>query len=181
MNLYTRDFFQLGRERLRPGGVMCLWVPPDTKSEIKMILRTYLDVFPHVLCWQGLPDLGFCLLGSERPIRDVEEKFVVVSATPPSSRDLVEWSDDFETPEKVLKLFIGDERRLAPVLADERVITDDRPYTEFPLGRSLFDARGYREPMDALTLRKEFDALGPAPKLEASGTRTDGVGSGPSP
>src|SRR5207245_2572514 len=38
VNLYSREFVQLCHDRLRPDGVVCLWIPPERASEVKMII-----------------------------------------------------------------------------------------------------------------------------------------------
>jgi hypothetical protein len=48
--LFTREFFQLTRERLAPGGVLVQWVPLYALSatHFEALLATLLDVFPEV-------------------------------------------------------------------------------------------------------------------------------------
>jgi len=58
--LYSIEFFQLCRQRLKPNGLMCNWVPTmGTYS-------TFCEVFPYVLELDG----GFILIGSNDPIPD---------------------------------------------------------------------------------------------------------------
>ena len=52
-NLYTVDYFTLARRRLRPGGVVTVWMPlgglgGDT---FRMAIRTFRQVFPHTTVW----------------------------------------------------------------------------------------------------------------------------------
>ncbi len=55
-NLYSREYFQLLRQRLKPGGLAVTWVPtPRT-------LETFRAVFPHVARFD------FVLVGSNEPI-----------------------------------------------------------------------------------------------------------------
>ncbi len=161
VNLYSREFFELCKARTRPGGVTCLWVPPAGKSEVKMILRTFLDVFPHVSVWTG-PEphhgfMGFFLLGTHRPLANVAQK--VRKGLEPSHvrADLAEWAGhNCETPEQILALYIGDEKDLQAYLADSPVITDDRPYTEFPLWRALLKSEEYDGLFHGANLREDL-------------------------
>ena len=66
--LYTRDFYDACRERLREGGVMCQWVPLHSLStrDLRTILRTFQDVFPHASLWFAR---GYTiLLGTPQPL-----------------------------------------------------------------------------------------------------------------
>jgi spermidine synthase len=154
VNLYSREFFQLCRARLRPGGVVCLWVPPEGASEVKMIVRTFLDVFEHVSAWSGpVPDVGMYLIGSRRPPGDVAAKIRRGYARPAVLADLVEWDTECDRPEKVLDLYLADEQELAYFVSGSPTITDDRPYTEFPLWRSIFYAEEYQFKLYAPVLR----------------------------
>ncbi|MEW6439427.1 MAG: tetratricopeptide repeat protein [bacterium] len=51
--LYTREFYELCLRRLRPGGVLCQWLPIHglKPSEYKRVVRTFLSVFPDTTLW----------------------------------------------------------------------------------------------------------------------------------
>jgi len=65
-NLFTREFFDLAKQRLRDGGIMCQWVQAYSMSaaNFKTIVRTFHAVFPHTSLWEV--DLGsdYLLIGS---------------------------------------------------------------------------------------------------------------------
>ncbi|URA10905.1 fused MFS/spermidine synthase [Thermospira aquatica] len=48
--LYTKEFYEMGRDRLSPGGIMAQWLPLHNLSslDLKVILRTFSYVFPYV-------------------------------------------------------------------------------------------------------------------------------------
>jgi spermidine synthase len=58
-NLYSLEFFEACRRRLRPGGLMCTWAPTPR------VRATFRTVFPHVLD----VDSGVILVGSPYPIQ----------------------------------------------------------------------------------------------------------------
>ncbi len=72
--LFTREFFELAKRRLRPGGVVTQFVqlyqssPEAVQSEI----ATFIDVFPNTVIW-GNPHAGqgydLVLLGQVDPLR----------------------------------------------------------------------------------------------------------------
>src|SRR5439155_9515766 len=72
-SLYTREHFQALRERLAPGGLFCQWLPLHQLDEdmLRVIIRTFLEVFPDAQAWLlrlnvDAPVLG--LVGSAAPL-----------------------------------------------------------------------------------------------------------------
>ena len=53
-SLYTREYFEIVRSRLKPGGLYAHWVPMQDWSsyEFGVVARTLLDVFPEVSVWR---------------------------------------------------------------------------------------------------------------------------------
>jgi spermidine synthase len=139
VNLYTEEFFDLCHRHLNPDGIMCLWVPPMEASEARMIMKTFNTVFPDTYVWRSssfeVP--GFFLVGLKdhreldpSPFRAANENKEIVA-------DLSEWGP-FK-PGDIIKLFTLTPEQLALYVDKDRIISDDHPYTEFPLWRSLFD------------------------------------------
>jgi len=135
VNLYSREFFELCASRIRPGGVVCLWIPPGPLSELKMIMRTFAIEFPYASAWAGPTYPGFFLIGTLRPVNDIEARVRRGFADPVIVADLVEWDQSCSTPEKVLSLWICDRDALLKFTSDRLVVTDDHPFTEFPFWR----------------------------------------------
>ena len=74
--LFSREFFALARERLRPGGVMVQWVHGYSLApeDLGMIVATFRSVFPATSLWQVAPG-DYLLVGratgrAPRPRRD---------------------------------------------------------------------------------------------------------------
>ncbi|HKS37437.1 MAG TPA: fused MFS/spermidine synthase [Verrucomicrobiae bacterium] len=72
--LYTREHFQAIRQRLAPGGLFCQWLPLHQLDEpmLRVIIRTFLEVFPDARAWMlrfnvDTPVLG--LVGTLEPMR----------------------------------------------------------------------------------------------------------------
>ena len=64
-NLYTREFYGLARGKLRPGGAFAQWVQNYHMSpdDLRMILRTFAESFPHVSLW-AVDESDLILLGT---------------------------------------------------------------------------------------------------------------------
>ncbi len=61
-NLYSREFFELCRSRLNPGGILCTYVPTERTR------RTVVGVFPHVLAFHAPPDFASFIIASDDPL-----------------------------------------------------------------------------------------------------------------
>ena len=128
-NLYSVEYFRLVRRSLKPGGVMLQWVNADIpETEQQLIIRTFLEVFPHVSLWLD----GSLLVGSEQPLDRalpwVDRVFEQPIARGALSQMNIRSGDD------VRRLYRADRAALEAYVGDGPVITDDRPRLEYFLG-----------------------------------------------
>lgn len=67
VNLYTREYYEQARSRLKPGGIVAQWVPLHSQSEreVAMHFRTFRSAFSHVLAWLPVAN-EMILIGSDR-------------------------------------------------------------------------------------------------------------------
>ena len=66
--LYTDEYYSLAASRLRPGGVMCQWLPIYELSplDLQSVVKTFANNFKYVYVW--LTDYDAELIGSNEPI-----------------------------------------------------------------------------------------------------------------
>ncbi len=69
VNLYTKEFYELARDRLAPGGIFSIWINivMTPEEEIKMLLRTMREVFPNVSVWHDPGLYSWIINGSMEP------------------------------------------------------------------------------------------------------------------
>jgi spermidine synthase len=69
-NLFTEDFFRIGRSHLRPGGLFEQWIQTYglTPDSLRSILAGFHRAFPHVLVFETLNGIDLLVLGSDRPL-----------------------------------------------------------------------------------------------------------------
>ena len=69
-NLFTEDFFRLGRSRLRRGGVFAQWIQTYslTPATLRSILAGFHRAFPNVLVFETLNGIDLLVIGSDRPL-----------------------------------------------------------------------------------------------------------------
>lgn len=79
--LYSREFLQAARDRLRPGGVYAQWfhLYATDADTVALVLRTYASVFDHVAVWFAMgPDL--LLLGVLDPAPALDSEHIAARA-----------------------------------------------------------------------------------------------------
>jgi len=133
VNLYSRDFFRLARKKLTKTGVFSIWIPkPCFESDYFMMLRSLKEVFPYVNVWNfpGMP--GFLALASNEELdfnpRTLEERI---------KRGNVRQELPAVSPDFVMRTLFMNTAEVEGSSYVYPAITDDKPYTEFPLARFL--------------------------------------------
>ena len=140
----SREFYAAARARLTSGGVMMQWIPYGPNlSEFKAHVRTYHDVFPHVILAFGPAGSGLYMLGSEQPIAFDPATIRQVLSRPGIVEDL---SSAFDSPRHDLTGWAMAIPTLIWVQGDQvarfagtgPLVTDDRPLPEYFLLRDRF-------------------------------------------
>jgi predicted membrane-bound spermidine synthase len=130
VNLYSSDFYQLARTRLRPGGLVAQWLPLPTQNdeESRSLVRSFLDVFPHASLWTTeLHEM--LLLGSTDPLDLNFDRIRQRFLQPSVAAALAEVG--VGSPEALLATWITDRRGLETYAGDARPVTDDQPRIEY--------------------------------------------------
>lgn len=138
-NLFTREFFQSASDRLTPGGIMCQWIhlyqiSPD---DIRIFLRTYHSVFPHVSIWVDKSDM--LALGSNQPILIDPALIARRLALPQISEHLA--PSGLNSIEGFLPILVADTKMVERFSAGAPINRDDRPILEFSAPKSLLVIR----------------------------------------
>jgi len=66
-NLYTREFYEVAKSKLRENGIFAQWFHNYSMSldDFRMVFRTFGEVFPHVSVWE-LGEEDYLLVGSKK-------------------------------------------------------------------------------------------------------------------
>ena len=155
-NLYTQEFFETARNRLRPNGVMGQWVEAYHMPNhlLKSVVRTYAEVFPYVSLWvTDVTDPGdVLLLGSETPIEidveDLERRLAVSNVR----SDLIRYNSHLWW--QVMQRAIAGGRILKDSVIGAPLHTDDRPFLEYELPKTVHQVTW---PENGLWLRSMID------------------------
>ena len=138
-NLFTQEFFELGRERLTEDGVWVQWVQIYQLSteSLRSVLATYQKVFPHVLVFRvgGLSNgKDLLLVGSKRPmsLNHLAERL----REPRIAAELARV--DLKSESDIRSWYVCDESRLGPAVAGAKINTDDNMHIEMTVPREAF-------------------------------------------
>src|SRR6266511_4249563 len=160
--LYTLEHFRAIRHRLAPGGLFCQWLPLHQLDEpiLRVIVRTFLEVFPEARAWLlrlniDTPVLG--LVGTVEPTRYSAGWF----EQRVRNRSLLEQlkplalTDDFQ----LFGCLLASTEGLRRFAGGAEVNTDDRPVVIFGAPRFTYQrkATSYGR-LFALLNRKLADA-----------------------
>ena len=137
VNLYTREFLELCKSKITPSGVACLWLPPGPMTELLMIMRTFVNVFPGTSLWGGFDLPGFFLIGGHRSFGQTDESLNRLAQRLKKIRDLSEWKKDYQNANAIKQLYLLGPEDLRNWVKNITEITDDHPFTEFPLWRGV--------------------------------------------
>lgn len=138
-NLFTREFYELARSRLNPGGVFVQWwhthaLHPD---QMKLIVGTLRRVFPYSSYWR--PNLGdVIVVGTPEPLawdyERIRTRYETVPGVAEDLRGVGLWH-----PISVFAAFVLEGRDLEKLVADVREDhRDDRPVIEYQAPRFLY-------------------------------------------
>ncbi len=132
-NLYSAEYFALGRRALADDGLALQWVGGDFEEQRRLIVRTFLSVYPEATLWMG--DL---LIGSKRPLV-LSRAALDRTMAEPTTRDLFR-ELGIESVDELLATYTAGPRELTDYAGSGVLLTDDRPLTEYFL--QLGGARG---------------------------------------
>jgi spermidine synthase len=138
-NLFTQEFFELGRARLSDDGLFVQWVQIYQLSteSLRSVLATYHTVFPHVLVFRvGGSSNGkdLLLVGSNRPVN--LDRLPERLANPRVTAELARV--DLKTEAEIRDWFVCDESKLGPAVAGAKINTDDNMHIEMTVPREAF-------------------------------------------
>jgi spermidine synthase len=163
VNLYSRDFYELARDRLEPNGLFAQWWPLATQNDedSRSLVRSFIDVFPYATLWTT--ELHEALLiGSMQPIElrvaQIQSRFQqegvanalgdagVLNAT------------------ELLATYVTDRDGLQKYAGDVLPVTDDRPLIEY--AASVRKGEFPRVLMRIAKLRSDPPLMGADPALK---------------
>lgn len=139
VNLYSKEYYELCKKSLKPGGIVTQWLPVAQMSdfEARTIIRAFQDVFPFTYLW-GWDDLNFCLMGS---MEELSVDYPRLKQRISDNEELME-SIGIKEPEIFMAGFLKGPDSLREYCQGTPPLTDNRPYIQYSRGDWIPD-RGY--------------------------------------
>ena len=136
-NLFTREFFIIGSQRLKPEGIFCQWlqlykIAPDN---LRSILQTFHRIFPHLLVFQS-SKYDLLMLGSFEPLSIDLGKLRARLAQPRVKADLGRIR--VKSVQDILAHFVFGTGEVSAFVQDAVLNTDDNALLEFSAPRTLY-------------------------------------------
>jgi spermidine synthase len=135
-SLFTREFFELTKKRLAPGGVVCQWVQTYqfNEDDLRTILSTFVDAYPYIHLWRGAPG-DIIVVASLDPLRlDLDRLRRVLDTT---AGEDIESLELMPVPH-LLSLFLTDRDGITAYVGDwAKRVTDDNLYLEYSVPRHM--------------------------------------------
>jgi predicted membrane-bound spermidine synthase len=135
--LYSREFCELAKQHLNPGGILQMWTPANPHSSCcEAALRSVCESFPYVRCFPSCLGWGMHILASMEPIPDIGPDVLAAHMPQSAQQDLWEWSAVHDAS-RCLNVVVAHEYAVADCLDPDPAvqITDDSPYNEYYLVR----------------------------------------------
>jgi len=136
--LYSKEFYELAKQHLKPGGILQMWFPTGEAVTGQAVLRSINESFPHVRCFLSVARWGCHILASSEPIEQLNADQLAARMPESAKKDLLEWDDSQDVTAYIGRV-VGCEFFVPGLLnPDPEVqITDDQPYNEYFLLRHL--------------------------------------------
>ncbi len=135
--LYTREFYQLARSRLREGGFMTQWLPAYQLPgpAVLALVRAFVDVFPNAVLLSG-DRRELILMGARAPRFTIDPAAVAARlARAPAVRADLE-RIYMGTLTELIGTFVSDADNLRRAVRDVAPVTDDFPIMEYAAAAS---------------------------------------------
>lgn len=141
------EYYEAGRDHLAAGGVMMQWVPlgGSPEAEFQEHLRTFAEVYPHMMVVRGAGGYGVYMLGSADPLTLDPGAIRAILGRPGVLEDI---STAYDSPATTIdgwvdviaaQTWLPDAAAVAGYVGEGPLITDDLPRPEYFLIRRLTD------------------------------------------
>jgi len=140
--LYSKEYFELVKEHLNPGGVVTQWVPlyESSRDVVKSELATFFEVFPNGTLWGNENGGGYdsVAFGQVEPAR-IDVDALEARLQRPDYQRVAQslFEVGFNSLYSLLGTYAGQERELRPWLAGAEINRDGNLRLQYLAGMAL--------------------------------------------
>ena len=136
--LFSREFYELAKQHLNPGGILQMWYPGGEYLTSQAVMRSITESFPYVRGFPSVEGWGIHLLGSMDPIPSLDARQLVARMSAASQADLLEWETNKDAVAYLSRVIDKEYAIPGGLNPDLNVqVTDDHPYNEYFLLRRM--------------------------------------------
>jgi spermidine synthase len=167
--LYSKEYFELCKQHLNPGGLITQWVPlyESNADAVKSEIATFFEVFPNGVIWSNdNSGVGYdvVLMGQVEPIKIDVDALQKRLDQPEYGRVAASLNElGFGSAVALLSTYAGQASDLGPWMKDAEINRDRNLRLQYLAGMGLNSVKGDRIYDDILVYRKFSDALFVAP------------------
>ncbi|MDP3888422.1 MAG: fused MFS/spermidine synthase [bacterium] len=154
-NLFTKEYYELARERLEDDGIFLQWVQNYDldKKDLKTMMATFHSVFPEMTVWSSSLPNDLMLIGTKKALRLDYDGFERNFKEEKVKRDLERV--DITEAAQILGLFLLDKEGVQRLTKNGKQHTDNHPVLEYSTPFSLDKLTTGQVFEDILLYRKE--------------------------
>ncbi|MGH9480043.1 MAG: spermidine synthase, partial [Terriglobales bacterium] len=141
--LYSKEYFQMVRDHLNPGGLVTQWVPlyESSAAVVKSEIATFFAVFPNGSVWANEINGGgydVVLLGSNAPVHIDVDRLQARMTDPAYSAAMRSLRDvGFQSADDLLATYAGQHQDLLPWLQGAQINRDGNLRLQYLAGLAL--------------------------------------------
>ena len=124
-HVYSREYFTLVRHALKSNGVVMQWIGKRPSVEYKLIMRTFLDVFPNATLWND----GEFMIGTAESLR-LDPEALGRMRTDAKTREALD-AIGLTSFAVLTGWFTGNADEMRAFVGPGPLLTDDRPLVEY--------------------------------------------------
>lgn len=147
--LYTREFYDLVKLRLAPGGILQQWTMANDRVNVIAMAKALRESFPYVRMMVSMEGWGFHFIASMSPLPDVTAAQLARRLPPAAAADFLEWGPG-KTAEEQFHIMLLNEVPLDKIIREQgegiQALHDDRPVNEYYLLRDKVPLRWSKAP-----------------------------------
>ncbi len=137
--LYSKDFYTVAKQHLRPGGILQQWLPEGDPQVQAAVARALQESFPYVVVHPSVEGWGWHYFASMTPVPDRTPEELLARMPQSAVKDMMEWGPG-RTPLDQLQRVVSTGTTLDNLIAlspQTPALADDRPINEYFLLRTL--------------------------------------------
>ncbi|HEX6323135.1 MAG TPA: fused MFS/spermidine synthase [Vicinamibacterales bacterium] len=122
--MYSADYYRLVKKVLTPSGIVAQWIAPTGTEQWKMLVRTFLSVFPEATLWSRS-----ILIGGHGPLR-IDPGAIAIKESDARLMALLGRDGTLPLDTLLTRMTAGPDE-LRAFVGEGPILTDDRPRVEY--------------------------------------------------